>query len=132
MDEDKRREEFLRDAAQLYDEMISRAGRTGDKFDEIEEQAEEVGRKIARELLADRLAAEEQTVPEKIPCPICGGPMRRPKKKGPRKLDTFSGPVSYERRHAICDRCHSSFSPSGPPARDSAPRRVRPPHSEGL
>jgi len=132
MGEDKKREEFLRDAAQLYDEMISRAGRTGDKFDDIEEQAEEAGRKIACELLANRLAAEEQTVPEKILCSICGGPMRRPKNKGQRKLDTFSGPVSYERRHAICDRCKSSFSPAGPPTGDSTARRVRPPHSEGL
>ena len=132
MCEDKNREVFLSEAAQLYDEMISRAGGTGDKFDDIEEQAEEAGRKMARELLASRLAAEEQAVPEKIPCPICGEPMRRPKKKGQRKLDTFSGPVSYERRHAICDQCKSSFSPAGLPARDSAARRVRPPHSEGL
>jgi len=132
MDEDRKREVFLRDAAQLYDEMMSRAGGTGQKFDDIEEQAEESGRKMARELLASRLAAEEDALPEKVLCPSCGGPMRRPKKKGERKLDTFSGPVSYERRHAICDRCKSSFSPAGPPAGDSAARRNHAAHSEGV
>ena len=133
MSKEKRREKFLAEAARLYDETMSHAeSGTGDKFDDIEEQAEDAGRNMARELLAGRLAAEEEAMREEVPCPECGGPMRRPKKKAERNLDTFSGPVRYERRHAICDRCKRSFSPAGPPTGDSAPRGVGPARPQGL
>jgi hypothetical protein len=133
MDRNERREAFLREAGRLYDEAMSRAGgERAERFDDLEEQAEESGRKMARELLANRLAAEEEAMPEKVMCPECGGPMRRPKKRALRNLDTFSGPVRYERQHAICDRCKRSFSPSGPPARDSAARGIHTTHPQGM
>jgi hypothetical protein len=130
---DTRREEFLREAAQLYDGLVRGAGpASGKTFDDIEEQAETQGRKLTRKLLAHRLAAEEQAGPITIPCPKCGRTMRRPNEPAQRHLDTFSGPVRYQRRHAICDHCGFSFSPAGPPARHPEPRPVEPPGPQDL
>jgi len=127
------REAFLRDAARLYDETVARAGpASGETFDDIEERVEAAGRELRRRLLALRLAAEEAKQPEVLRCPQCGQPMRRPKTAAARTLDTFSGPVPYARRHAVCDRCGISFSPAGPPTRHPRPRRVGPPRAEGL
>lgn len=129
----KDREEFLKKAGRLYDEMMSRAGpASGDTFDDIEVQAEGAGGEFILRLLAQRLAAEQAAQQETIACPQCGRPMRRPKDASPRNLDTASGTVHYERTHAICDRCKTSFSPSGPSAEDPPPRAVEPPESEGL
>lgn len=130
---DPGREAFLRDAARLYDAMVAGAGpASGETLDTIEERAEAAGREVRRKLLADRLAAEEAKQPEVIRCPQCGRPMRWHKTPAPRTLDTFSGPVPYERRHAVCDPCGISFSPAGPPARHPRPRRVGPPRAKGL
>jgi len=116
--QDPGREAFLRDAARLYDDTVSRAGpASGESFDDIEKRVEDAGRELRRRLLALRLAAEEAKQPQVIRCPQCGQPMRRPKASAERTLDTFSGPVFYARRHAICDRCGVSFSPAGPPPR---------------
>ncbi len=128
---DKGREKFLREAAKLYDEMISRAG-SSDIFDDIEEQAENAGRKIVLKMLRDRLLAETKAQDEKVNCPKCGRPMRRPEKPFERNLDTSSGTVNYERRHAICDSCDESFSPSGREAEDSPPGRLSPPPEKGV
>ena len=98
-----------------------------------EQRVGEAGRRVAQRLLADQLAKTEESMDtQTVFCPECGGPMRRPKKKAPRNLDTFSGPIRYERRHAICDRCNQSFSPSGPPAGDSAAGGVGPVRPQGL
>ena len=134
MARDERREAFLQAAARMYDEAMSRAGGARpEQFDEMEEQAEEAGRRVAQRLLTDQLAETEEVMDtQTVFCPECGGPMRRPKKKAPRNLDTFSGPIRYERRHAICDRCNQSFSPSGPPAGDSAAGGVGPVRPQGL
>jgi len=129
MDErDKRREAYLRKAAEKYDRMVDRAGQeTGDVFDDIEAQAEHMGRETTQELIRARLEAEEVRQGEGVPCPECGNPMRRPPKPAERALETASGNVRYRRRHAICDRCRKSFSPAGPSAEDSPPGAVQSP-----
>jgi hypothetical protein len=130
---DEGRESFLREAGRLYDETIGRAGpASGDTFDDIEEQAEGVGRKLILKMLRDRLAAEAQAESETAACEKCGKAMRRPKKASARNLDTASGTVRYERLHAICDRCEASFSPSGPAPEDPAARRIGPAPAKGL
>jgi len=128
---DPEREAFMSRAGELYDEMISRAG-SGDTFDDIEEQAEGVGRKLILKALRDRLAVEEKALPDTIRCPKCGARMRQPHDAKPRNLDTASGAVHYERRHAICDRCGTSFSPSGPRPEDPTSGRIEPSGSQGL
>jgi hypothetical protein len=130
---DPAREAFLRDAEHIYDEMVVKAGPAfGESFDDMEERAEAAGRELRRKLLALRLAAEEAKQPEVIRCPECGRPMRWHKDPARRNLDTFSGPVAYERRYAVCDPCGISFSPAGPPARHPRPRCVGPPRAQGL
>ena len=118
--DESRRDEFVREAARMYDEMMGRVGpETSDTFDDIERQARESGQTFTRALLEGRLAAEaEVDAAEVVECPECGRPMRRPKKPLDRNLETASGQVRYDRRHAICDCCQSSFSPSGPPTED--------------
>ena len=130
-DKDMKREEFLRNAERMYDELISRAGpKSGDTFSKIEVHAEAMGRKLVRGLLAGRLAAEAGAeTGETVICPECGNVMRRPKKPGERHLETASGPVGYERHHAIRDRCGSSFSPSGRPAAHPGEGGVEPPEA---
>jgi len=129
---DEDRERFLQDAARRYDELIGRAGQAAETFDEIEQDAERMGRELIGQMLAGRLAAEEEAEAETIRCPQCGQPMRRPKTAAPRRLDTASGPVRYERRHAICDRCGVSFSPAGQPAEDPPARRLEPPATQSV
>jgi len=130
---DPGREAFLRDAERLYEEMVGGAGpASGESFNDMEERAEAAGLQLRRKLLAQRLAAEEAKQPAVIQCPQCGRPMRWHKAPARRNLDTFSGPVPYERRYAVCDPCGISFSPAGPPARHPRPRRVGPPRQEGL
>ena len=120
---DKGREAFLKEAGELYDEMIRRAGGT-DVFDDIEEQGEAAGRAMALRMLKDRLAAEAQAQPAEAACEKCGRPARLTKDPRGRNLQTASGTVHYARPHAICDPCKASFSPSGPAAEDSAPGGV--------
>ena len=131
--QDEGREEFVRRAGQLYDELVSRAGpASADTFDDIEEQAEKAGGELIRELLAGRLAADEHTGPQIISCPQCGRRMRRPTVPAARDLETFSGLVRYERRHAICDHCGFSFSPAGLPVADPTQGGIEPPPEEDL
>lgn len=140
--EAQRREQFLSKAAKLYDEqMLSRRGGarvgpehagSGESFDDIEQQAMAAGRQLSRMLMEDRLAAQEQALPEQVRCAGCGRPMRRSPNGMPRNLDTCSGTVRYRRRHAVCDRCRASFSPSGPPAGDSAPGPLEPESPQDL
>jgi hypothetical protein len=113
--------------------MVERAGpESGDVFDDIEEQAEQMGREATRDLIGARLEAEEARQGEDVACPECGRPMRRPPTAGERALDTASGGVRYRRRHALCDRCRNSFSPAGPPVEDPPSGAVGPPPAQGV
>ena len=126
-------ENFLEDAKQAYLKMMRRAGpASGDTMDDIEVQAEQAGGQLIRKLLAERLAAEEAAQSEAPTCPKCGYKMRRPPQANPRHLQTASGDVPYERKHAFCDRCGASFSPSGRPAQNPSTGRVQPTPAEGL
>ncbi len=111
---DERKRRFLEKAGELYDRMVS-GGRpgSGESFDEIESDAFNMGREFSVELLRARLEVEEGCEGGQIECPQCGASMRRLDKAGERNLETTSGVVNYSRRHAICDRCGGSFSPSG-------------------
>jgi DNA-directed RNA polymerase subunit RPC12/RpoP len=111
---DERKRRFLEKAGELYDRMVSggRAG-SGESFDEIESEASDMGREFSVELLRARLEVEERSEGGEIECPRCGSSMRRLAKAGERNLESICGVVNYSRRHAICDKCGGSFSPSG-------------------
>ena len=125
--QDTGREEFLRLAGRLYDEMLARVGpETGESFDDIELRALRAAKELAAGLAAQRLAAEEAATVEEVRCPGCGLPMRRPPGVATRQLQTMSGTVTYARRHAQCARCGASFSPSRPASGDPRAGRLRP------
>ena len=128
---DESREAFLERMGRTYDEMMARSG-SGDTFDDIEEQALRIGREVERSLLEGRLAAEEKARPGAVACPKCGRPMRSMGEPLERNLETVSGVARYRRRHAVCDRCRVSFSPSGPPAEDPPPGGLRPPPAHDM
>jgi len=130
---DPKRERFLAQAAQLYDAFLARSGpESGDRFDDMEIQAEAAGRALVVQLLADRLGEEVGLQPPETTCPQCGRPMRLPPQAAARQLETASGRVPYQRRHAICDHCGNSFSPAGPPARHPLSGSVQPPQAQSL
>lgn len=124
---DEARQQFLDRMGQLYDRMLGRVGMPEDSFDEIEEHAMELGREASRQLMARRLEAEDRLVDGPQCCPRCGHGLRYGKGARPRGLETCAGVVPYERRHAYCDRCRSSFSPGGEKAEDAAPGRIERP-----
>lgn len=126
------REAFLQRMAQLYDRMMARLGAEGESFDDIEELALKLGREASQELMSRRLGAEEGRGSQPQLCPRCGHRLRRPEPPAERKLDTCAGTVAYRRRHAICDRCRTSFSPSGPEAQDTGPGGLKPPGAQDM
>jgi DNA-directed RNA polymerase subunit M/transcription elongation factor TFIIS len=104
--------EFLRLAEQLYDEITR--SKDGETFDEIEESAVEMGRRISALLMKARL--EVEAGPEKgkvVECPKCGKKMRIQDEAAGRRLQTTCSDLEYERRYCVCDSCGFSFSPSG-------------------
>jgi len=130
---DESREAFLDRMGKLYDAMTARAGAaSGDTFDDIEEQAERGAAACGRALVEARLTAEEEAQPAEAACPTCGRPMRFLRRPAERNLETCSGAARYRRRHAACDRCRESFSPSGPPAEDPPPGAVGSPPAHGV
>lgn len=129
---DPDREEFLRRAGELYDEMMARAGADGQTFDDIEELALKLGRRASQELMAKRLGAEEHKGRQPQVCPRCGHQLRWASKPEERNLETSAGVVRYERRHAFCDRCRESFSPAGLEADDPQARGVEPSGPEDM
>lgn len=114
------KEAFLRRMGDLYDQMMARVGAQGETFDDIEELALRLGRQASQELMAQRLDGEEQCQPQAGVCTRCGGSLRHTREPKERNLETCAGVVQYQRRHAYCDRCRASFSPSGPAPDDPA------------
>jgi hypothetical protein len=131
--EDPRRRAFVDAAAHMWDEQMRRIGPdSGDTLDDIEALAEKQVKELARILLKARLRGEEQAQCEGLICPRCARPMRRPSKPASRALETTSGTVHYQRRHAICDHCGASFSPSGPAPQDPPARGIGPSATQNL
>ena len=98
----------------------------------VEAQAMELGREASRELMAHRLEAEDRAVGGPQRCPDCGHKLRYRNGPRPRGLETCAGVVPYERRHACCDRCRTSFSPGGQTAEDPAPGGFQRPDSQDM
>jgi hypothetical protein len=131
--QDAGREEFLRLAGRRYDQMMARVGSEGgETFAALEQQALAAARELAAAFLRQRLAREEACQALAVACPECGAAMRRPAQGAERRLETLAGTVRYTRRHALCDHCGASFSPSGPAPVDSAARAIAGAEPSGL
>ena len=96
------REEFLRQAARLYDELVK--PQEGETFDPIEQKAVQGGREMSRLLMEGRVRQEaaQRGVPTGV-CPRCGKAMRTQEAKASGRVRTTCSRVKYERAYGVCD-----------------------------
>ena len=81
-------------------------------FAELEEQAMEIARKFAAQLLEKRLLLDPRARPDRpFECSKCKRPLRIQKPQQHRSLPTTAGKVDYERPYGTCDRCLISYAP---------------------
>jgi hypothetical protein len=114
-----RRQEFLEEAGQAFDQMLGSDGQNGlVTFQEREERACELGDALTRRLLEDHLAADDWADPGvEVACPICGQPVLCPSPEKAelqrRQMRTRRGVVEYERAARRCKHCRRVFFPRG-------------------
>lgn len=95
-------------------------------FEEIEEEALEMGRVVVREMIGvavmEEGAKEERDRERPEPdCEGCGRPMRYKGKLG-RGIESKVGRVGIERAYYHCPSCKVGFFPPGPQAGDRGGR----------
>lgn len=86
-------------------------------FQQIEDEACEVGDAVAQALMGERLASQAlQASQEPLRmwacCPRCQRPAQQEPEPEPRRLDTRRGPVGWEESKHYCRHCRRSFFPS--------------------
>ena len=110
----------------------------GTPFEELEDDAFELGQALARRLLRELVADQaEEPVPEEFACcPTCGGPPERTPEDlaededdedlwNERRLKSRSGEVPWHEPRRKCPSCRRAFSPSVEGAGDR-PREPQP------
>ena len=91
-------------------------------FEEIEEEALEIGRAVVREMIGAAVVGEgakeegERARPEPY-CEGCGRPMRYSGRRG-RGIESKVGRVPIERAYYHCPSCKVGIFPPGPKAGD--------------
>jgi len=115
MNREDLRNEFLEQAARMFDSMLPPDGSFPDvTINEIEDKAVNLGRGLERKLVEDRLEVEgEACRSESSDCPKCGKAMRVVEEGVRRRLEMTVGEVDYGRSYCSCDRCTVAFSPYG-------------------
>lgn len=109
------REEFLRQAAKLYDELVR--PQDGETFHEIEQKAVQGGKEMSRLLMEGRLRQEAaQPGVQRAVCPRCGKAMRTQEAQAAGHVTTTCSRVKYERAYCVCGGCGFSFFPGRPKA----------------
>lgn len=107
--------EFLRRAAAAYERMMKEDQEQVITFEQMEDRALEVGRKLETWLMhecvqeAERAKAAEPTAC----CPRCHKPLQMSSAKE-REVRARCGPVAITRPQGYCPSCRKSFFPSGP------------------
>lgn len=115
----QRRQEFLEEAGQAFDQMLGSDGQNGlVTFEQREDRACELGDGLTRRLLEEHLAADELADPgAEVDCSLCGRPVpcEEPEEVElqQRKLLTRRGWVEYERAGRLCKDCRRVFFPLG-------------------
>ena len=126
MSEHMSKQEFLRLAGELYDQIAQ--PKPAETFDQIEQQAVQAGKELTGHLMEARLRREDQQAQahaQAVRCPRCQKPMRLQDPAARRRLRTTAAQVEYRRAHWVCDGCGFSFSPGGPKASDTGARPER-------
>ena len=112
MNETMNKDEFLKLAAQFYEEVAP--PKDGETFDDIEEAAVERGKQLSAWLMKARLHREAAgETGQSVLCPKCGKTMRTQNDAASRGLETTRSHIRYARPYCVCDSCGFSFSPSG-------------------
>ena len=114
-----RRQEFLNEAGQSFDQMLGTDGRNGlVTFEEREQRACDLGDALTLRLLGEHLSADEAADPgAEVACPCCGEAVRceSPEKAEleRRQMRTRRGVVEFERAARLCKPCRRVFFPRG-------------------
>ena len=114
---EKKKAEFMREAAAAFDRMMQEDQEQMLTFDQMEDRALEIGGKLEcwlmERLLAETARKKFATLAE---CPQCHQQVRivaNPKKRG---LRGRTGQISFVRQEGYCPSCRKAFFPSGPGA----------------
>lgn len=120
----KRLEEVVRERVEGFVEW--KGEERAYTFEEIEEEALEIGRAVVREMMG--VAVEEECAKEERHrgrpepnCEGCGRPMRYSGRRG-RGIESKVGEVRIERGYYHCPSCKVGIFPPGPKAGDRGGR----------
>lgn len=85
-------------------------------FQEIEDEACELGDAVAQALMAESLAEQATQGPRELwaCCPRCQRAAKQEAEPEPRRLDTRRGTVRWHEPKHYCPHCRQSFFPSVP------------------
>jgi len=122
--------------------------RTGDQRGSLEQQAERMGRNLAREafgkdgpdlnvsmtdleqffdnfvkgfskgMYAETVQSQAGRLPETQPCPDCGDECAREVPEKPRQFQSVHGPFSWNEPRYYCSQCERLFFPPAGPSSD--------------
>lgn len=106
-----RKAEFLRMAEEAYERMVKEDQEQMMTFDQMEDRALEVGRRLECWLLEHRLELMvEGKAQEAACCPTCRKPLRMDSPEE-RRILARTGEVRILRAEGYCTSCRKSFSP---------------------
>jgi hypothetical protein len=85
-------------------------------FEQIEDEACDLGDAVAQALMAESLAEQAVQGPRELwaVCPRCQRPAKAEPDVEPRLLDTRRGQVNWQEPKHYCPRCRQSFFPAVP------------------
>ena len=83
-------------------------------FQQIEDEACELGDAVAQALMGESLAEQATRGPRELwaCCPRCQRPAKQEAEPEPRLLDTRRGQVDWQEPKHYCQHCRQSFFPS--------------------
>ena len=114
--EEEQKAEFLRQAEEAYDRMMKEDQEQMITFEQMEDRALEVGGKLERWLMEQRLAfAARRKGGETGCCPRCHKPVTLSPPEE-RQVTGRVGEVKLARARGYCPSCRKAFSPSRRPA----------------
>ena len=113
-DPEKLKEEFLAEAAELFDRLMEWEAETErPNLTQIEDIILELRERFGEELAEKVLKRQEQRQPaERVLCPRCGDEMKPKGIKG-NQVESRIGVLKIEREHYYCPRCHEGIFPPG-------------------
>ena len=112
--EEKLKEEFLAEAAKLFDQLMEWAGENErPNLTQIEDIILVLRERFGEQLVEKVLMRQEQRQPaERVLCSKCGDEMKSKGLKG-NQVESRIGTLKIEREHYYCPRCQAGIFPPG-------------------